>query len=1026
MDKTQPKYWRSLAEWQQEDSFRDEASREFKEELPLEEILGSGSLSLSSNRRDFLKFFGFGMGAATLAACNKAPVKKAIPFVNHPEELSPSLATWYATTYYDGYDYASVLVKTREGRPIKMEGNSMSPISQGGVNARVHASVLSLYDTTRYKSPRSGSQSISWSEFDQAFAAQMAAAAGRPVVMLTHSVVSPTTRRLMTQTMTKYPNLRWVSYDAISASGMLEANEADFGQPTLPSYRFAQARVVLGIDADFLGNWLMPVAYTRDYTQNRKINPDKPEMSRHIQFESRLSVTGSNADVRATYRASQEAQVVANLYNAVAKLAGQALLSVPALELAGNSITQSAAALWKAKGQALVVCGSNDPKVQRMVNGINQMIGSYGSTIDWSAPMSIRQGRDKDMEQLMSDLRSGAVAGLIVCGANPVYDHPKGKEWAEWMKKATVSVAFASQPDETAVCARLVGACSHFLESWGDAEPIAGQFSLQQPAISRLYDTRSLNEWLLQLCGSTESAYDALKSTWNGLASASGAVDAAAFWRTSLHNGVHTGPANPVSSVTYKGFDSSVAEGIAAGKTDGLDLVLYEKLSLGNGAHASNPWLQEMPDPISKACWDNYLAVNVKTSRENNWKDGDMVKVKAGSVEVEVPVLVQPGMHPRTVALAVGYGRTEAGVAGKGIGVNAFALVQAGSHRSSIVSGVQVSATGQTTELAQTQTHHTIEGRNIVKETHLDRYVADHADGNVRPYVTRKKADGTYEKVYPGKSRNAITLWQDRDYEGHHWAMAVDLNACTGCGACVVSCQVENNVPVVGKQEVINRREMHWIRIDRYYAFVEDGERIDKENDYERIGTGDQVDVVFQPVMCMQCDNAPCETVCPVLATVHSDEGLNQMVYNRCVGTRYCANNCPYKVRRFNWFSYIDNPKFNTNPSQTDLGRMVLNPDVTVRARGVMEKCTFCVQRIQAGKLDAKREGRGVGDGEIKTACQQSCPAGAIVFGDLNDPESEVSRLFLNERSYGVIEELNVLPSVNYLTKVRNRDTAKA
>lgn len=902
----------------------------------------------------------------------------------------------------------------------------MSPISQGGVNARVHASVLSLYDTTRYKSPRSGSQSISWSEFDQAFAAQMAAAAGRPVVMLTHSVVSPTTRRLMTQTMTKYPNLRWVSYDAISASGMLEANEADFGQPTLPSYRFAQARVVLGIDADFLGNWLMPVAYTRDYTQNRKINPDKPEMSRHIQFESRLSVTGSNADVRATYRASQEAQVVANLYNAVAKLAGQALLSVPALELAGNSITQSAAALWKAKGQALVVCGSNDPKVQRMVNGINQMIGSYGSTIDWSAPMSIRQGRDKDMEQLMSDLRSGAVAGLIVCGANPVYDHPKGKEWAEWMKKATVSVAFASQPDETAVCARLVGACSHFLESWGDAEPIAGQFSLQQPAISRLYDTRSLNEWLLQLCGSTESAYDALKSTWNGLASASGAVDAAAFWRTSLHNGVHTGPANPVSSVTYKGFDSSVAEGIAAGKTDGLDLVLYEKLSLGNGAHASNPWLQEMPDPISKACWDNYLAVNVKTSRENNWKDGDMVKVKAGSVEVEVPVLVQPGMHPRTVALAVGYGRTEAGVAGKGIGVNAFALVQAGSHRSSIVSGVQVSATGQTTELAQTQTHHTIEGRNIVKETHLDRYVADHADGNVRPYVTRKKADGTYEKVYPGKSRNAITLWQDRDYEGHHWAMAVDLNACTGCGACVVSCQVENNVPVVGKQEVINRREMHWIRIDRYYAFVEDGERIDKENDYERIGTGDQVDVVFQPVMCMQCDNAPCETVCPVLATVHSDEGLNQMVYNRCVGTRYCANNCPYKVRRFNWFSYIDNPKFNTNPSQTDLGRMVLNPDVTVRARGVMEKCTFCVQRIQAGKLDAKREGRGVGDGEIKTACQQSCPAGAIVFGDLNDPESEVSRLFLNERSYGVIEELNVLPSVNYLTKVRNRDTAKA
>ncbi|MFZ9940321.1 MAG: TAT-variant-translocated molybdopterin oxidoreductase, partial [Bacteroidia bacterium] len=715
MDKTQPKYWRSLAEWQQEDAFREEASREFKEELPLEEILGSGSLSLSSNRRDFLKFFGFGMGAVTLAACTKAPVKKAIPFVNHPEEMSPSLATWYATTYYDGYDYASVLVKTREGRPIKLEGNALSPISQGGVNARVHASLLSLYDTTRYKSPRLGDKSISWSEFDQTFTTQMEAAAGRPVVMLTNSVVSPTTRRLMTQMLAKYPNLRWVSYDAISASGMLEANEVDFGQAALPSYRFAQARVVLGIDADFLGNWLMPVAFTRDYTKNRKINPDQPEMSRHIQFESRLSVTGSNADVRATYRASQEAQVVANLYNAIAKLAGQTLLSVPALDLAGNSITQSAAALWKAKGQALVVCGSNDPKVQRMVNGINHMLGSYGNTIDWSAPMSVRQGRDKDMEQLMADLKSGATAGLIVCGVNPVYDHPRGKEWGELMKKATVSVALATQPDETAVCARLIGACSHFLESWGDAEPVAGQYSLQQPAISRLYDTRSLNEWLLQLSGSTESAYDALKSTWNGLASASGAVDAGAFWRTALHNGVYSAQNNAGSPVAYKGFDSSVSVGITAGKSDGLDLVLYEKLSLGNGAHASNPWLQEMPDPISKACWDNYLAVNVKTARENNWKDGDMVKLTAGSVAVEVPILVQPGMHPRTVALAVGYGRSEVGVAGKGVGVNAFAFVQAGNHRSSIISGVQVIATGQHTELAQTQTHHTIEGRNIVK-----------------------------------------------------------------------------------------------------------------------------------------------------------------------------------------------------------------------------------------------------------------------------------------------------------------------
>jgi molybdopterin-containing oxidoreductase family iron-sulfur binding subunit len=343
-----------------------------------------------------------------------------------------------------------------------------------------------------------------------------------------------------------------------------------------------------------------------------------------------------------------------------------------------------------------------------------------------------------------------------------------------------------------------------------------------------------------------------------------------------------------------------------------------------------------------------------------------------------------------------------------------------------VAGAVTVSKTGMKTALAQTQTHHTIEGRNIVKETTLDKYAVNPADGNVRPYVQMKQADGTFKKVYPGISRDAITLWDKRDYEGHHWAMAVDLNACTGCGACIVSCQVENNVPVVGKQEVINRREMHWIRIDRYYAFNEDGMKIDEEKEYGMIQNGDNVQVAFQPVMCMQCDNAPCETVCPVLATVHSDEGLNQMVYNRCVGTRYCANNCPYKVRRFNWFSYTDNPKFYTNPSQSDLGKMVLNPDVTVRARGVMEKCTFCVQRIQAGKLDAKRQSRGVNDGEIKTACQQSCPSGAIIFGDLNDPNSEVSQLFLNERAYGIIEELNVLPSVNYLTKVRNTNSIKA
>jgi molybdopterin-containing oxidoreductase family iron-sulfur binding subunit len=456
-------------------------------------------------------------------------------------------------------------------------------------------------------------------------------------------------------------------------------------------------------------------------------------------------------------------------------------------------------------------------------------------------------------------------------------------------------------------------------------------------------------------------------------------------------------------------------------------LVTYTKLGIGDGSLAHIPWLQEMPDPLTKACWDNYLLVSMLTAQNKGLKDGDVVRLMADGVEQEMPVLVQPGLYADTYALAIGYGQQFAGKAGTGVGVNAAPFVRSAGF----VQIRSLEKTGETYAIAQTQTHHTIEGRLHVKETTLAEYAANPASGNVRPYVSVRQEDGSTKKVYPGISRDAITLWQKRDYEGHHWAMAIDLNACTGCGSCVVSCQVENNVPVVGKQEVLNRREMHWIRIDRYYNFDNQGEgeqtrRINTENDYDSINKPDQVSVLFQPIMCHQCDNAPCETVCPVLATVHSSEGLNQMVYNRCVGTRYCANNCPYKVRRFNWFSYIDNPQFYNNPAQTDLGRMVLNPDVTVRARGVMEKCTFCVQRIQAGKLDGKRKNMRPVDGSIQTACQQSCPAGAIVFGDLNDPQSEVSRLFLNERTYGVVEELNVLPSVNFLTKVRNTTPLQA
>lgn len=1024
MDIAQKKYWRSVDELSNSPAFVEEASKEFAQEIPVEEMLNEESMGLEANRRDFLKIFGFSLTAATLAACTKTPVKKAVPFVAQPEEISPSIATWYATTYSDGYDYASILVKTREGRPIKVEGNTLSGISQGGVNARVHASVLSLYDANRLQQPKVAGKYVSWEEFDAQLSGKLSALGGKPVVLLTNSIISPTTKRLIENFKAKYAGSTHVTYDAISASGILEANEKNFGVAALPSYHFDKAEVILGVGADFLGNWISPVEFTRDYTTNRKPSKDKPKMSRHIQFESILTVTGSNADLRVTYQASKEGVVIANLYNAIAKLAGAGSINAPKHDLAGNAIAATAAELWAARGKSLVVCGSNDAAVQQLVNAINQLLGNYGSTIDMAAPVYLRQGKDAAMESLVADMNAGKIGAVIAYGVNPAYDYYKAASFASGMKKVDVSVVVSEQNNETVQLAGFVAAADNFLESWGDAMPAAGKYSVSQPAISKLYDTRSFDEVLLALTGNAASTYDVMKESWKAIFSKSGAADFGTFWRTALHNGVFEMPVVG-SQPAFKGDVNAAAAAIKAESSE-LELVVYEKLGLGNGNLAGNPWLQEMPDPISKACWDNYLAVSIKYARENGLNEGDIVKVSANGYEVEVPVLIQPGTYPGTVALALGYGRVNVSKAGEGIGANAYPFMTYNGSRSNVSSKVSVAKTGMKTTIAQTQTHHTIEGRNIVKETTLDKYTVNPADGNVRPYIQVKQADGTFKKVYPGINRNAITLWDKRDYEGHHWAMAVDLNACTGCGACIVSCQVENNVPVVGKQEVLNRREMHWIRIDRYYTFNEDGMMIDKEKEYNMIQNGDNVQVAFQPVMCMQCDNAPCETVCPVLATVHSDEGLNQMVYNRCVGTRYCANNCPYKVRRFNWFSYTDNPKFYNNPSQTDLGRMVLNPDVTVRARGVMEKCTFCVQRIQAGKLEAKRNNRGVMDGDIKTACQQSCPSGAIIFGDLNDENSEVSKLFLNERAYGIIEELNVLPSVNYLTKVRNTQSIKA
>ncbi|MDB5274771.1 MAG: nrfC [Chitinophagaceae bacterium] len=1004
-------FWKGVEELQNEPEFIKNNLNEF----PASALAKDGSDDSAPDRRDFLKLVGFSVAAATLAAC-EAPVKKAIPYLNKPEEIEPGIANWYASTYTEGGDYCSVLVKTREGRPIKVEGNKLSSVSRGGASARVQSSVLSLYDTERLKGVQVAGKASSWEAADAAIIDRLAKVSqeGGAIRLVSSTVLSPTTLKAIAEFKAKYPTTEHVVYDAISANAISKANGISFGKAVIPSYDFSKAEIIVSFAADFLATWSAG-DYSIDFANTRKLSKNKKTMSRLYAFESNLSLTGSNADYRAPIKLSQEGLFVAELYNRLtsARINTEAVKN-DILDRAVNDLLQH-------KGKSIVVSGSNDVNVQLLINEINLALGNYGKTINLSSPVNYRLGDDEKMNQFVDDLNGDKIAAVIFYGANPVYDHPRAEEIKAGLKKTKLSVSFADRADETASAVEFITPDHHYLESWNDAEPKPGFYSLCQPTISPLFKTRQAQESLLKWAGNNADYYTYLKNNWTAT------VLNGASWDKALHDGVHEAASvstevAPVSSnFNASAVEAGIAKVYSSGK--GIDLKLYEKVAIGSGAQANNPWLQELPDPISKATWDNYLAVSKKYADENNWKEGTLVDVKVGNKKLAkaVPVLIQPGQAAGTASLALGYGREKAGKVGTGVGANAFALasIQEGLVQYSAFN-VTITATGGFSQIAQTQTHHTIMNRPIVQDATLADYIKDPSAGRFFPTVTT--ADG---KVAPAK----VDIWKDQHIQPNHkWGMNIDLNSCLGCGACVISCQAENNVPVVGKREVINRREMHWIRIDRYYSSDAESKKtgVYFEGDTEAMEhPSENPQVTFQPMMCQHCDHAPCESVCPVAATTHSTEGLNQMTYNRCVGTRYCANNCPYKVRRFNWFKYFDNGEvFDKNTSMnTALGRMVLNPDVTVRSRGVMEKCSMCVQRIQEGKLIAKKEKRHVKDGEINIACAAACPTEAITFGDQNDLTSRISveRNELNkERAYAVLEELNVQPNVLYLTKIRN------
>lgn len=973
------KYWRSLEEHRNPEEFR---KKEALTELDLKRSLALKEEG--SSRRDFLKILGFSAGAMALAASCKKPIDKAIPYLVKPDEVTPGVANYYASTYFDANEYCSILVKVRDGRPIKIEGNSLSSVSKQGTTARVQAALLNLYDDARYKSPQKKGEPVAWTKADEEISDQLQKlkTAGKKVVLLTSTIISPTTRKAIADFQKEFPNAEWIQYDSVSATGILKANELSFGKNIIPDNRFDKTKVVVSFGADFLGGWLNPVEYTKGYTAARKLDSGQKQMLRHYQFETGLSLSGTNADVRFPIKPSETGAILVSLYNKILKAKGLPETNQPPAEIDLEGLAND---LIENQGQSMVICGSNNFNHQLIVNAINQLLGNYGNTILFEHPLLTRQGIDSRFETFVSELQAGQVGGLMILGANPVYDHPEGKKLAEAITKLPLAVSLSERPDETTVACHYVCPVPNFLENWGDAEPKAGVYSLAQPCIQKLFDSRALEETLYKWTGKEINLHAFLMDFWreNMFPLQNGFSDFRLFWNDTLQKGIFE-PDKKETPPAYSttGLDGAIAS-VKPGSS-GWEIELYETIALGNGKYSNNPWLQELPDPVAKISWDNFASVPVKWAEENGLQNESVITVNG----VELPVFIQPGQTNGTISVALGYGRENAGKMGNGVGKNMFPLAQIkNGAKQFCLSGADIQITTKTYPLALSQTHHSMENRPIIRETVLEEYLSNPEAGN---------------ELHEKFEEEHVTLYEEKTFPGYHWAMAIDLNSCTGCGNCTIACQAENNVQVIGKEQVRNRRIMHWIRIDRYFS----------ENP-------ENPKVSFMPVMCQHCDNAPCENVCPVAATPHSDEGLNQMAYNRCVGTRYCINNCPYRVRRFNWFQYVKNADFDFN-SNSDLGRMVLNPDVTVRSRGVVEKCSFCVQRIQEKKQEAKLGQRKVYDGEIQTACSQSCPGDAIVFGDLNNPESRISKLFADKRNYHLLEELHTLPSVGYLTKVRN------
>ena len=1007
-DELRHAYWRSLAELMGTPSLREDAFREFP--AGVDEAPGGMS------RRTFMKLLGASAALAGLGACTRAPAEKILPYGRETPELTPGIPLHYATSMVIGGYATGLLVESHEGRPTKVEGNPQHPASLGAAGVYEQASVLQLYDPYRARRARQRRTATSWDNIARALGSlpiTRPGATGAGLHFLLRPTSSPLTAVLIGRVKERYPGSQFHFHAPLSTGAMDTSSRALLGASLIPQHDFSRARVVLALDSDFMGLGPFSLRYARDFAGRRHSGISRssgavagPEMNRMYSVEGMWSATGTLADHRLRVRAGDMAPVAAAILREVLAQRGSAGgantpggAGMAGVDAALSSASAGAAAprswieavaldLVNGAGSSIVIAGDDQsPEVHALARALNDALGNVGSTVWYSAAPIYEYGESShDLAPLVDAMRSGAVDTLVIAGGNPVYDAPADLDFARALQSVKQTAYVGMYENETAEACGWFAPESHYLESWGDARAYDGTISLVQPLISPLYDTRTIDELLAVFAGPDSaggsSSHSLLRESWRDRA---GGTFEDREWEAIVGRGVVTDTMleRLTPRLRWAALPALLKE--SGRRTDGIEIAFRCDPRVYDGSFANNAWLQELPDPLTKIAWDNAAIVSPATAAKLGADTGDVVNLELHGRQLRAPVFLLPGHADDAITLRLGYGRKGAEEIARGVGANGYLLRTRGAPCADGPVKVERVLDGaghpEHHDLPSTQMHWRLEGREIIRQATIDAY--------------RGNPDFT-----SAQSSRQPSLYDRYDYStGDQWAMTVDLSKCIGCGACVVACQAENNIPVVGREGVVDSREMHWLRIDRYFT-----------------GQEGEPEAVMQPMLCQHCEKAPCEYVCPVNATVHSKDGLNEMVYNRCVGTRFCSNNCPYKVRRFNWFDY--------NREIAETVQMAKNPDVTVRERGVMEKCTFCVQRIRRAQINAQIEDRGVKDGEVVTACQQACPTQAIIFGSYTDPDSNIVRSLLEQRSYAVLHELGTEPRVRYLARITNPNPA--